>query len=88
MQFHPRWADGLANLLYLLASINVILGAFNVIPLLPLDGGHAAIAIYEKVFRRPANLQALAPIAAAVIALFVFIGVLSILLDITNPFQL
>lgn len=79
---------GLANLLYLLASINVILGAFNVIPLLPLDGGHAAIAIYEKVFRRPANLQALAPIAAAVIALFVFIGVLSILLDITNPFQL
>ncbi|UCG40114.1 MAG: site-2 protease family protein [Acidimicrobiia bacterium] len=79
---------GLANVLYLMASINVILGAFNVIPLLPLDGGHAAIAIYEKVFRRPANLQALAPIAAAVIALFVFIGVLSILLDITNPFQL
>lgn len=78
---------GLANVLYLMASINVILGAFNVIPLLPLDGGHAAIAIYEKVVGRPANLQALAPIAAAVIALFVFIGVLSIVLDITNPFQ-
>ncbi len=77
---------GVANLLYLMASINIILGSFNVIPLLPLDGGHAAIAVYEKVFRRPANLQALAPVAAAVIALFVFIGVLSIVLDITNPF--
>lgn len=79
---------GTANLLYLMASINVILGSFNVIPLLPLDGGHAAIAVYEKAFRRPANLQALAPVAAAVIALFVFIGVLSLVLDITNPFSL
>lgn len=79
---------GVANLLYLMASINVILGSFNVIPLLPLDGGHAAIALYEKIFRRPANLQAMAPLTAAVIALFIFLGVLTIVLDITNPFVL
>lgn len=79
---------GVANLLYLMASINVILGSFNVIPLLPLDGGHAAIALYEKVFRRQANLQALAPLTAAVIALFIFLGVLTLVLDITNPFRL
>lgn len=79
---------GVANMLYLMASINVILGSFNVIPLLPLDGGHAAIAVYEKIFRRPANLQAMAPLTAAVIALFIFLGVLTIVLDITNPFTL
>lgn len=81
-------AIGVANLLYLMASINVILAALNALPILPLDGGHAAIAIYEKVSGRRANLQALAPIAVAVVALFVFIGVLSILLDVTNPIDL
>lgn len=79
---------GWANILYFMASINVILGALNLIPILPLDGGHAAIAIYEKVFRRKANLQALAPVAVAVVALFAFIGVVSILLDVTNPIDL
>ena len=79
---------GLANMLYLMASINVILAALNIIPVLPLDGGHAAIATYERVFRRKVNLQALTPVAVAVVVLFVFIGVVSILLDITNPIDL
>ena len=47
-----------------------------------------ARAIYEKVFRRQANLQALAPVAVAVVVLFAFIGVVSILLDLTNPIDL
>lgn len=79
---------GVVNVLYLMASINVILGALNVIPILPLDGGHAAIAVYERVTGRKANLQALAPVAVAVVALFVFIGVISVLLDVTNPIDL
>jgi membrane-associated protease RseP (regulator of RpoE activity) len=79
---------GAVNVLYLMASINVILGALNVLPILPLDGGHAAIAIYERVSGRKANLRALAPVAVAVVALFVFIGVLSVLLDVTNPIDL
>ena len=35
--------------LYLLAVLNVFVGVFNMFPLLPLDGGHAAIAIYERI---------------------------------------
>ena len=41
--------QGLAGVLYLLAILNVFVGVFNMFPLLPLDGGHAAIATYERV---------------------------------------
>ena len=41
-------ADGLVGVLYMLAALNVFVGVFNMFPLLPLDGGHAAIAIYER----------------------------------------
>ena len=36
-------------LLVLLATINLFLALFNLIPLLPFDGGHAAVAIYESI---------------------------------------
>ena len=42
---------------FFLAQLNFVLGAFNLLPLLPFDGGHIAIAIYEKIrnmFARPA----------------------------------
>ncbi len=79
---------GAANIMLLLASINIILGSLNVIPLLPLDGGHAALAVYEKVAKRPANLEKLAPFAAIFILFFIFLGVLTIVLDIVNPLEL
>ena len=37
------------RVIYLLAALNVFIGVFNMFPLLPLDGGHAAIAIYERI---------------------------------------
>ena len=39
-------------LLVLLATINLFLALFNLIPLLPFDGGHAAVAIYEAIASR------------------------------------
>ena len=39
-------------MLFLLAALNVFVGVFNMFPLLPLDGGHAAIATYERVRER------------------------------------
>ena len=45
--FHTAAADGAGTVLYLLAVVNLSLGIFNLIPLLPLDGGHVAIALYE-----------------------------------------
>jgi membrane-associated protease RseP (regulator of RpoE activity) len=79
---------GIENLVFVLASVNVILGLFNVIPLYPLDGGHFAVALYERITRREADVRRLAPVAAAVIALMLFLGVVAIILDLSNPISL
>ncbi len=79
---------GLTNLLFMLALVNVILGTLNVLPLYPLDGGHFAVALYEKIARRRADVRKLIPIAAVVILLISFIGLVAIVLDIVNPIRL
>ena len=48
-----RRPTGSPAILYLLAALNVFVGVFNMFPLLPLDGGHAAIATYERIRERP-----------------------------------
>ena len=40
---------GIGDFLYILIVINVFFGVFNLFPMLPLDGGHVAIAVYEKI---------------------------------------
>jgi membrane-associated protease RseP (regulator of RpoE activity) len=72
----------------ILALVNVILATLNLLPLYPLDGGHFAVALYEKVTHREANVEKMMPIAAAVVALFGFLGVVAIILDIVNPISL
>ncbi|WP_426324507.1 M50 family metallopeptidase [Microbacterium sp. E-13] len=88
-----------AGFLSLLASLNIALFVFNLIPLLPLDGGHIAVALWEgikrawaKLFRRPppkpVDATRLVPLTFAVfIALLVMGGVL-ILADLFNPVTL
>jgi membrane-associated protease RseP (regulator of RpoE activity) len=58
------------------------------LPLYPLDGGHFAVALFEKVSGREVNVRRLVPIAAAVIVLMLFLGVVAIVLDLTNPISL
>jgi membrane-associated protease RseP (regulator of RpoE activity) len=72
----------------ILAFVNVILATINLLPLFPLDGGHFAVALYEKLTGREANVRRLAPVAAAVIAIFAFLGFVAIILDIVNPISL
>ncbi len=79
---------GWASFLFLLASVNVMLGALNVLPLYPLDGGHFAVALYEKITRRAVNVRVLIPVAAIVITLVGFLGLIAIILDIVNPIDL
>ncbi len=88
--------SGAFNVVYLLALMNIFVGVFNLIPLLPLDGGHVAIATYERIRSRrgrryQADVGKMMPVAAAVIVVLVLIGVTSIYLDIvkpmSNPFQ-
>ena len=45
-------SQGIVGILFLLAVLNVFVGVFNMFPLLPLDGGHALIAVYERVRER------------------------------------
>ncbi len=77
-----------AAFLGVLAFVNVILATINLLPLYPLDGGHFAVALYEKLTGREANIRKLAPIAAAVIGLFAFLGFVAVILDIVNPISL
>jgi len=72
----------------ILALVNVILATINLLPLFPLDGGHFAVALYEKVTGRQADARRLLPIAAVVIGLFAFLGFVAIILDLTNPINL
>jgi membrane-associated protease RseP (regulator of RpoE activity) len=82
--------DGMAGFLLLLAFVNISIGVLNMIPLLPLDGGHAAIATYERIRstggrRHMADVSRLLPLTYAVFMILVLIGVSSIYLDIVDP---
>ncbi|MGI9093773.1 MAG: M50 family metallopeptidase [Mycobacteriales bacterium] len=80
----------------LLAAFNVFIGLFNLLPLLPLDGGHVAILLFERARGRVAklfgradpgsvDLTKLMPVTVAVVVIFGAISVLTILADIVNP---
>lgn len=83
--------SGWAAVLMFLFAINVFVGVFNMIPLLPLDGGHVAIASYEKVAsvltrrRVQVDVAKLMPITAAVLLVIVVLGISALYLDIVNP---
>jgi membrane-associated protease RseP (regulator of RpoE activity) len=82
--------EGLIGILYLLAVLNVFVGVFNMFPLLPLDGGHAAIATYERLRERNgqryhADVSKMMPFAMAVITMLMFLFVAGLYLDITQP---
>src|SRR5918994_723726 len=86
--------DGIENraafLLALFFQINVFIGIFNMVPLPPLDGGHAAVAIYERIRSRAgrryhADVAKLLPLTYAVVMGLVVVGVTSMYLDIVNP---
>lgn len=85
--------EGWFDVLWFLAAINVFVGIFNMVPLLPLDGGHVAIATYEKIAsvirgrRVQVDVRKLMPITMAVVAVLVVIGISAIYLDIVDPVQ-
>ncbi len=84
---------GWAALALLFALINVFIGMFNLVPLLPFDGGHVAIAVYEKIQearkglheRYLADVAKLLPLTYAVVAILGVIFISTLYLDIRNP---
>jgi membrane-associated protease RseP (regulator of RpoE activity) len=82
--------EGLIGILFLFAVLNVFIGVFNMLPLLPLDGGHAAIATYERLRERNgvryhADVAKLMPFAMAVITALMFLFAAGLYLDIVRP---
>ncbi|MCU1357924.1 MAG: peptidase [Acidimicrobiales bacterium] len=81
-----------AGLITLFAVINIFIGVFNLAPLLPFDGGHVVLAVYEKIqevrLRRRryfADVGRLLPVVYAVTLLLVLLFVSTIYLDLANP---
>ena len=84
---------------FFLAQLNFVLGAINLVPLLPFDGGHIAIAVFEKMrnmIRRPAAWSPAAPVnylklmPATYVVLVVVVGymLLTVTADLVNPIRL
>jgi membrane-associated protease RseP (regulator of RpoE activity) len=73
------------SLFGLLVTFNIFVGILNLVPLPPLDGGHLAVLVYEKVRGRRPDLRKLVPLTAAVAGFIVLLAVSLVYIDITNP---
>jgi len=88
------------SFLLLIAGLNLFVGVFNLLPLLPLDGGHLAVLAYEKVRHRLRQLKGytgemlrvdltrLLPLTYAVVVFFAGFTVWLLGADIVNPIRL
>jgi membrane-associated protease RseP (regulator of RpoE activity) len=91
--------DKVYTMIGMLASLNIALFVFNLVPLLPLDGGHIAGALWEglrrtfaKIFRRrdpgPVDMAKLMPLTFAVVIVLGGMSVLLMYADIVKPVNL
>lgn len=92
-------ADKAASLISLIGGLNIALFVFNLIPLLPLDGGHVLGALYEsvrrffaKIFRRPdpgpVDIAKMLPLTYVVAVGMLVMGAVLIYADIVKPVKL
>ena len=85
--------DNIRMAIELFAIVNIFVGMFNMLPLLPLDGGHVLVATYERIrsrrgVRHAVDFRRLLPLTYVVITIMGIIGVSSLYLDITEPLKL
>jgi len=93
-------ADRVTGLLLTLAGLNLFVGVFNLLPLLPLDGGHIAVVGFEQLRDRlrrvrgyrgdlqRVDMNKLMPVTLAVVVLFAGFTLFLLGADIVNPITL
>jgi membrane-associated protease RseP (regulator of RpoE activity) len=90
------WQYKVCFVLLLIASLNIFVGVFNLFPLLPLDGGHIAIVIWERVRAWLARLRGrpdpgmvdiskVVPICFSIFMIVMVFGLILVAADIVNP---
>jgi membrane-associated protease RseP (regulator of RpoE activity) len=90
------WQSKVSYVLLLIAELNIFWGVFNLLPLLPLDGGHIAVVFWERIrawiARRrgrpdpgPVDYRRVVPPMFAVFAVIIVFTLVVILADIVNP---
>ena len=90
------WQYKVSFVLLLIASLNIFVGAFNLLPLLPLDGGHIAVIIYERIRAwlarlrgRPdpglADMAKFLPVSFTLFVLVIALSLALVAANIVNP---
>ncbi len=90
------WQFKVSFVLLLIASLNIFVGVFNMLPLLPLDGGHVAVVVWERIRAWFARLRGrpdpglvdmakLLPVSFSIFVILIFFSVVLVLADIVNP---
>jgi RIP metalloprotease RseP len=91
--------ERLATFILIVASLNIFVGVFNLLPILPLDGGHMAVAIADEIrafFARlrgrprpaPIDVTVLTPITMVVFVVLATLTLLLLVADVINPVTL
>jgi membrane-associated protease RseP (regulator of RpoE activity) len=90
------WQYKVSFVLLIIASLNIFVGLVNMLPLLPMDGGHVAVIIYERIRAWLARLRGrpdpglvdmakLLPVSFSLFMVIIVISVMLLLADIVNP---
>ncbi len=92
-------SERLATFILIVASLNIFVGLFNLLPILPLDGGHMAVAIADEIRAlfarlrgrpRPAaiDVTVLTPVTMVVFVILACLTLLLLVADVINPVTL
>jgi membrane-associated protease RseP (regulator of RpoE activity) len=93
---NTSWQSKVSYVLLLIASLNIFWGVLNLLPLLPMDGGHIAVVIWERIrfwFARlrgrpdpgMVDYRKLIPVSFSVFAVIIAFSLLLVFADIVNP---
>lgn len=88
-KFGADFCGDVGDCLVLLSAVNIFIGLVNWFPMLPFDGGHMVIALYEKIRSRRgrryyANIAPLLPITYALFALMLVLFIGNTYLDLRS----